>query len=1778
MKKNQKMMQVLLALAMASGTLGNGVISIQAAGNRVNFALDKTVTASHDDGNLPSKAVDGDLSTRWGTDPYGSNQWLDVDLEKTEQVDEFRIASENNDAQKIRKFKIEGSVDGEQYTLLYDGEDRPEGYDLDFTVTLDEPVACRYVRITVESLISGAYPSVSLREFEVIGYEAEEVSAVKAALEALSLPTKVYHGFDVPLQDEEQQVSFTWEPLNDAVSVTDGHVSVNTSETISSGLRVTATRGTYTQTEEFRFTVYGEAGGEYDVYPQVHDMEKQDQVLQMSEEIFLNAGSGVDTYVQDYAKDILSEYQFTLADESTEGNVQLCLGIAGSGDAADRYFANIDYDQAASTDVADGYVLNVSADDQMIVILGHDASGVFNGLSTLSQMMEGSRTNINEVQIADAPDTQFRGIVEGFYGEYSHKERLDLISYIGKLKMNTYIYGAKSDAYHRGQWRELYPEDKLAQIRELVECGKKNNVELVWTAHVGGNIDMGSEEDYQAVVKKFDQLYDAGVRQFGLFYDDAGSDNTYLTEFINRLNREYIHLKEGVKNLIVCPQHYNKNQANDAYFAKLAAFDEDVQIMWTGDAVISEVDPEMMDYIESKINRPAYIWWNYPVNDLGMGDMLLVGETVGLSTEMDKMVGLTSNPMLQAQASKFSLFSIADYSWNIADYDQHASWEAATDYIIEDDAYAEAFRLFAANNNQSVAELKDIAVESEYLIDDFNDFRSAFYSGADISEKAEALKSEFKKIEDACALLRTYENTDLVAQITPWMDKLQSYAEAAQGVLDNIAYMNSHDLQDDEVFTQVKAAYEEGQQVLGNVSGKWSGRREIVPFLQEMQRAVYQQLQQAAGLEDVTRTLTNYRNGAYLMSTYDEMLDGSAATYARFDEAEKAGKWVGLDLGVKKDIDSLQILAGTNEEDTAVASGYEVQISDDGVNWTAIETTREGNCIRNVSSESARFVRYYVTEGCQSNAAIREFTVNSIDRSIYTNAERYADAAVSESTGDIRIDSIEDFTLEPGEYIGLQFAKTKKLAGITADEGLSVETSTDGVHWSAYEGGSVNARFARLINHGEETWDQPLQQFVLLLSDAVVPQNMSVEEIGLTTWSGSAAQIVDGNRGTYHWTRDQQVDNGYIVDMKENIVLHDVTVVMGDGDYMEQGVIEASTDKNEWTQIGTISGAQITTAYPEDVEARYLRVRMTKASSTWLKLAEVEVNLLSTSEDAPVLDVEGADAVIDHDLFMSYNTSGSGSLTVRNDTKPYASRLSILKNADGVMKTEVYADGAWHEAEGTGNELVTYDLSDIGQVEQVRISWEEDADLQLYEIALSDEQASEDAPDYSALNEAIAAAEALDGEDYTTNSWNVLTSALETAKTVAADESATQTEIDDAANALNNAKAALQVKASKAAIDALQNVVDKANALQEDSLAELIAAAQALLDDPANVSVTAVVSAMLDLSEAMADLNTGESEDALRADVQATIDFIKEHILNNVEGIRPAKVQALKDAVKAAQDVVNDPDATVDELKAANKAMTKAAQELWEIVSKAELNALIEAANGYLDGDYTTESLEALQAAITAAQTVAANDDATTAEVTEAITNLSDAIANLESITLDTSALEHEIELVTEMIANLDNYVPSSVEGLQEKLDAAKTALTNATTQAEIDEATKTLREARLNARTKADTSALEELIAYVNSLDLSAYTKESAQAVIQEAARAEIMTNDPEITQTEVDDMVKTLQASVDNLVEVKNSTSAEDTTNTAAAAQTGLFAGVLAAAAGALHITRKRRREKSE
>ena len=140
-------------------------------------------------------------------------------------------------------------------------------------------------------------------------------------------------------------------------------------------------------------------------------------------------------------------------------------------------------------------------------------------------------------------------------------------------------------------------------------------------------------------------------------------------------------------------------------------------------------------------------------------------------------------------------------------------------------------------------------------------------------------------------------------------------------------------------------------------------------------------------------------------------------------------------------------------------------------------------------------------------------------------------------------------------------------------------------------------------------------------------------------------------------------------------------------------------------------------------------------------------------------------------------------------------------------------------------------------------------------------------------------------------------------------------------------------------------MVEKAVALGSDDavLQAAIETAQALLADAENAASTAVVSALLNLSEAMADLNTGGSSDKLREDLKATIDYINAYVLTNVDNVRPAKVTELKTAVAEAYQVY------MNEMRQRMRSelrsdLERKSPELWLIVSKAELNALIESA------------------------------------------------------------------------------------------------------------------------------------------------------------------------------------------------------------------------------------------
>lgn len=69
--------------------------------------------------------------------------------------------------------------------------------------------------------------------------------------------------------------------------------------------------------------------------------------------------------------------------------------------------------------------------------------------------------------------------------------------------MNTYIYGPKDDPYHSSpHWRDPYPADQAAQIKELVKVAKENHVDFVWAIHPGQGHQVdgrGHEQRHQKI-------------------------------------------------------------------------------------------------------------------------------------------------------------------------------------------------------------------------------------------------------------------------------------------------------------------------------------------------------------------------------------------------------------------------------------------------------------------------------------------------------------------------------------------------------------------------------------------------------------------------------------------------------------------------------------------------------------------------------------------------------------------------------------------------------------------------------------------------------------------------------------------------------------------------------------------------------------------------------------------------------------------------------------------------------------------------------------------------------------------------------------------------------------------------------------------------------------------------------------------------------------------------------------------------------------------------------
>ena len=448
----------------------------------------------------------------------------------------------------------------------------------------------------------------------------------------------------------------------------------------------------------------------------------------------------------------------------------LTLGV--KGDKAGKKYA------AKAPKHAEGYYLQLS--QQGAVVVGSDEVGLFYGLQTLQQSL--AEGKLQEATVTDWPDVPFRGTVEGFYGTpWSHKARLSQIEFYGRNKMNVYIYGPKDDPYHRDHWRVPYPEDEAKRIQELNEHAKQWGVKFYWAIHPGVDIKW-NDADRDALIAKFEKMYALGIRAFAVFFDDIWGEGTKADKqaaLLNYVDNHFIATHKDVAPLIMCPTEYNRAWANDekGYLRTLGEqMNQGIEIMWTGNTVVHCIDKESMEWINQRIRRKAYIWWNFPVSDF-VRDHILLGPAYGNGLDIAAdMSGFVSNPMEHAEASKISLYGIADYTWNMEAYDPIRDWEKGLAAVLP--AATPALRTFALYN-------KDLGPNGHGFRREEGDELKTVAQQALQGQEA-ALNELAKRCRDlgtaADVLLADQTNPELLRELRPWLLQAKNVADFGAAV------------------------------------------------------------------------------------------------------------------------------------------------------------------------------------------------------------------------------------------------------------------------------------------------------------------------------------------------------------------------------------------------------------------------------------------------------------------------------------------------------------------------------------------------------------------------------------------------------------------------------------------------------------------------------------------------------------------------------------------------------------------------------------------------------------------------------------------------------------------------------------------------------------------------------------------------------------------------------------------------------------------------------------
>ncbi len=492
-------------------------------------------------------------------------------------------------------------------------------------------------------------------------------------------------------------------------------------------------------------TLCASAGPPYEIYPIPHSQQALAARAAFTPRVAVVAQTGIDAATVERARQVLADHglEAHVAQQAPASGSAVLLAVAPHGGPAQQRLAamGIGTDVLTLPGKYDRHILALTADAAgaaQVAIVGEHTDAAFCALASLEQMLDqrGPDRKMPCAVLHDYADVQCRGVIEGYYGvPYSAEVTKDLFRFMARYKLNTYMYGAKSDAYHSRYWSDPYPASITAEqqrlgmlssdmMRDIATAATAAKVNFVWAIHPGKAFaDPADHTVLDRIMRKFEAMHALGLRQFGVFVDDVGvpSDPAImrlctqnLTALQQRIDQRWnvagAAPADTVRPLHYVPQLYAYGWVTldkaQAFYESLRPVPAKVNIYITGKNVWSVPNNHDLSLVSQWLGRDVGWWWNYPCNDQDPTKLFVMDTYTNFRDEthilsLDRLERelrgtrtVLVNPMQQGELSKVALFGMADYTWNNRAFNCETSWQASLPAVVGSD-HAAALRRVA---------------------------------------------------------------------------------------------------------------------------------------------------------------------------------------------------------------------------------------------------------------------------------------------------------------------------------------------------------------------------------------------------------------------------------------------------------------------------------------------------------------------------------------------------------------------------------------------------------------------------------------------------------------------------------------------------------------------------------------------------------------------------------------------------------------------------------------------------------------------------------------------------------------------------------------------------------------------------------------------------------------------------------------------------------------------------------------------------------------------------